>query len=351
MKRMLTALAHVIGFLILGLVGFLIYMTLTDYQPGEVEALATENTGAVLQINTAFSVMTFNIGYCGLDKEQDFFMDGGTGSRAVSREQVTANLQAVLGHLLNEKPDFILLQEVDTNSSRSYSVNEYDIIKKELSGYNSVFAVNYKVAWVPVPLVNPMGQVYSGLVTLSKYYTDSAVRYQYPGKEKWLRQLFELDRCFVESRISVENGKDLILINSHLSAFDEGGKIRKQQLEYLKKHLLEEAAKGNYIIAGGDWNHVLPGTDPASFETSESWPFWLQNLPGDFMSEGFRWAADPAVPTIRTTRHKYQEKINFAAAIDGFLVSENIKIINVQARQLFFENCDHNPVAGIFILQ
>lgn len=29
-----------------------------------------------------FTVATFNIGYCDLDKDADFFMDGGTMSRA-----------------------------------------------------------------------------------------------------------------------------------------------------------------------------------------------------------------------------------------------------------------------------
>ncbi len=40
---------------------------------------------------------------------------------------------------------------------------------------------------------------------------------------------------FLESRVSLENNRELVLINSHLSAYDKGGKIRKQQLSFLKK--------------------------------------------------------------------------------------------------------------------
>ncbi len=352
MKILGTAIAFFIIILFLSLGGFMAYMTLTDYEPAEVEALPTENNSrGTLAINTSFSIVTFNIGYCGLDKEQDFFMDGGIQSRSSSKEQTLTNLKAVYDYLRQEKPDFILMQEVDVDSTRSFHINQYQSLTKELPEYNSVFGLNYKVAWVPIPFRKPMGQVNSGLLTFSRFNITGSNRYRYPGEENWPRRIFELDRCFIENRIPIENGRELVLINSHLSAFDEGGKIRKIQLEYLKGHITAEAGKGNYIIAGGDWNHVLPGSDPASFEASESWPFWLEYLPEDFTPEGFQWAGDETVPTVRNLADKYQEKINFTAVIDGFLVSDNIKILDVKGEQLFFENSDHNPVTGLFILE
>lgn len=87
----LTLLAAV---LILG--GFLVYITLTDYKPQEITTLTVNNNPQqVLKQGESFSVTTFNIGYAGLDKGQDFFMDGGTKSRSSSREQTKTNLEAV----------------------------------------------------------------------------------------------------------------------------------------------------------------------------------------------------------------------------------------------------------------
>lgn len=331
---------------------FLTYMTVYDYTPKEITALTIENNNnSVLSLGEPFSVTTFNIGYCGLDKDQDFFMDGGMQSRSRSKEQTELNLEAVTKFLLEANPEIILAQEVDMDSSRSYEIDEYAYFKVAFPHYSSTFGVNYLVSWVPVPFTHPMGKVKSGLATFIKFRTDEAYRYQYPGKEKWPRQSFELDRCFIENRIPVENGKQLVLINSHLSAFDAGGNIRKQQLEYLQTHIMAEFTKGNYVIVGGDWNHVIPDSDPAAFETTESWPFWLQVLPESFSPEGFSWGVDPSVPTIRTNGKVYTEGQNFKAVIDGFLVSANVKIINVKGNQLEFENSDHNPVSAIFELQ
>lgn len=56
---------------------FLGYMTLTKEQPADSVSLKVENNKErVLATGNEFKVTTFNIGYGGLDKEQDFFMDG-----------------------------------------------------------------------------------------------------------------------------------------------------------------------------------------------------------------------------------------------------------------------------------
>ncbi|MFX4262369.1 endonuclease/exonuclease/phosphatase family protein [Pelotomaculum propionicicum] len=342
---------------------FLICVAATGYRPKGVEALAikegNETTGKLeregmqelIRKETEMSVATFNIGYCGLDREQDFFMDGGKNSRSGSREQTLANLENITDILVHEGLSFAFLQEVDIKSTRSFHVNQKDFINKKLSGYSSVFAANYKVLWVPVPLSKPMGSVYSGLITLSRYSPRSAARYQYPGSEKWPRRMFDLERCFIECRLPVEDGGELVLINSHLSAFDEGGLIRQEQLAFLKEYIIEEYRdKGNYVIVGGDWNHVLPGTDPGLFVSVEEKPFWVQEIPGNFTPEGFIWAVDGGVPTVRSTASPYREKYSYLAVIDGFLVSPNVEVKKVYGHDLNFKNSDHNPVSLIFSL-
>lgn len=345
-----------ISFIVLAAVlivgGFLLYITFTDYKPKEIVELTVHNNQEqLLKQGKPFSVTTFNIGYAGLDKDQDFFMDGGTLSRSSSEEQTKVNLEAIASFMTKTGSELFMLQEVDVKSSRSYGIDEVSSLSSTFSNYSNVFATNYKVPWVPIPVFDPMGSAYSGLLTLSEFKSTSNARYDLPGKEAWPRQQFDLDRAFMESRFPVDNGKELVLINLHLSAFDKGGNIRKQQLAYLSTYIQQENEKGNYLILGGDWNHALPSTDPGVFETTQEWPEWLQQFPVDFQPEGFQWAVDPNIPSVRTVDIPYSEGVNFRAVIDGFLISPNIQLNDVQGNDLSFKNSDHNPVTATFVLQ
>ncbi|WP_241674473.1 hypothetical protein [Paenibacillus luteus] len=139
--------------------GFLLYITLSDYKPKEVTELSISNqTGAILEQGKRFTVTTINIGYAGLDSEQDFFMDGGEHSRASSKKQTEANLASIASFMNSSLSSFYLLQEVDVQSSRSYMINQAEFFSKALKDYSSSFAYNYKVPWVPVPLFEPMAK-------------------------------------------------------------------------------------------------------------------------------------------------------------------------------------------------
>lgn len=327
-------------------------MTITDYQPDATIVLGIENKqSATFPINETFKITTFNIGYGGLDSNEDFFMDGGTNSRASSLEQVNINLTTI-GNVAKElDADFYFFQEVDQKATRSFKVNELEYLAGVFPTYEYSFAQNYLVSFVPVPITKPHGQVDAGLTSFSKYRVNQSSRLDLPGKEKWPVQLFELDRAMLEQRILLDNNKELVLINVHLSAYDKGGLIRKQQLQFLKDYLTNEYNKGNYIIMGGDFNHLIPTTDPTIFPTIERWPDWLQTIPQDFLNDDFYWVCDPKVPTSRTIATSYKKGENFLAVIDGFIVSNNIETISVKGTNMEFEASDHHPVTATFQLK
>ncbi|MGG0299314.1 endonuclease/exonuclease/phosphatase family protein [Bacillus albus] len=352
MKKLLKIvfICILIGACILG--GFLAYMTLTKEQPADVISLKVENNQErVLAPDNEFKVTTFNIGYAGLDKDQDFFMDGGKGSGSSSKEQTETNLKNMLSFLQNENSDFALLQEVDIKSMRSFDVNGHEFLKKGLPDYASSFGKNYDTKWVPVPITSPMGYAEAGLSTFSKYKVQTAERFQLPGMEPWPKRLFDLDRAIVEHKIPVNNGKFVRLVNLHLSAYDEGGKIRKQQVEYLKDYMNKHYKNGDYVIMGGDWNQLLSDVQLSDPKFVKERPEWLVELPKDFTDGGFKWAVDPSVMTVRDDVKKYVEGENFVTIIDGFIVSPNVEIVNVQGKDLKFENSDHNPVSAVFKLK
>ena len=72
---------------------FSLYDTYKRTTSDVLDVKVENNKERVLQPGNEFKVTTFNIGYAGLDKDQDFFMDGGKGSGSSSKEQTEAELE------------------------------------------------------------------------------------------------------------------------------------------------------------------------------------------------------------------------------------------------------------------
>lgn len=349
MKKQIKKLLYIFIAIVLLFISFIVYIGLTDYKPKEIVQLSIENKSKeILDGNSNFSVSTFNIGYCGLDKTEDFFMDGGTSSKPDNKEQVNNNLNEISSFLSKEKSHFIMIQEIDKKASRSYDINEYEYIQQNLKGYSSSFATNFKVPYVPVPINNPTSYVESGLAFFSKYKVTSSKRLDLPGKEMWLRQMFDLDRCMMENKVPVSNGKELIINNLHLSAYDKGGKVRVPQMKFLQDYIKKNYKDGNYIILGGDWNHVIRNKESYNMD---NWPEWLQALPKNFTPKNFKWAFDEKIPSVRDLSEVYTDGETFTETIDGFIVSPNVEIVDTFGHDFNFQNSDHNPVTGLFKLK
>ncbi|MDK7075501.1 endonuclease, partial [Lactobacillus gasseri] len=90
-----------------------------------------------------------------------------------------------------------------------------------------------------------------------KYHIDSSERRKYFVSSSLIEKFVDLDRCFNVMRLPVKNDKELVLINSHMSAYDKGGLSKKKQLALLNHVMKAEIQKGNYVICGGDFNHAF----------------------------------------------------------------------------------------------
>ncbi len=346
--KILLGLALLIG-LILG--GIILYAMLTDFKPEEkmtVEHLGTSNK--TLDKNEV-SLLVWNIGYCGLGAEMDFFYDGGKMVRP-SKDLVSkyyAGVEKTLSKYKNT--DFILLQEVDMGSKRSHYLNEAEGIAKSLPQMNHAFGVNYDVKFVPLPFTDPMGRVKSGLQSLSPYKSTENTRYQFPGNFSFPKGLFFLDRCFLLQRFPLNNGKELIVINTHNSAYDDGS-LKAKQMEYLKKVLMDEYEKGNYVIVGGDWNQTPPGFDNNTFKKPGDKETYDQiAVDFDYMPQDWLWAYDPQVPTNRKNSTPYEKMRTFTTVIDFCLLSPNIQLKTVKGVDIDFEYSDHQPIYFEVILK
>lgn len=341
LKKILKAFLIVILFLTVVFAGIIIYAIISDYKPEEKISIAVSGSPVPISNTAEITLLTWNIGYCGLDKEMDFFYDGGT-KVATPKIMCLKNLSAVMSFLKgSDTIDYILLQEVDRKSKRSYKLDEYKTLTDHLKAYSGYFATNYDVFFVPVPPTSPMGKVYSGISTLSKSVPASSVRYAFPGQYGFPTQLFMLDRCFLANRYPLQNGKELIIINTHNEAFDPGD-IRKAQMEYLKSFIISEYNNGNYIIAGGDWNQCPPAFKPefsANLVNTEQ-----MVLATDYLPSNWSWVYDNKTPSNRSVIAAYDPATTTTTVIDFFLLSPNVEPGSVKCINLNFENSDHNPV-------
>lgn len=343
---MIRVLVKSVVWIVLSLLGlfllFLAFATIKDYNPDE-RIVIHKSAAAPLFKDSIISIITWNIGYAGLDKNMDFFYDGGHKTRS-SRQQTLSNLTGICNLLAGAKDsvNFMLLQEVDQSAHRTYAINEVDTVTTRLNFKNSAFGKNYDVLFVPVPFTNPMGRAVSGIITLSKAEPAMVTRVDYPGNFSWPTRIFMLDRCFLENRYTLPNGKELVLINTHNSTFDDGS-VKKEEMEFLKNYLLHEGQKGNYVVVGGDWNQSPPGLEKKLngfiFDRED-----YSEIPADFTLPGWKWVYQPGVPTNRRLKTGYDKSTTPTTIIDLFYISPKIDVLKINTLQHNFEVSDHNPV-------
>lgn len=166
------------------------------------------STGECLQVDVPYSVVSYNVGFGAYSADYSFFMDGGTESRARSAQAVKDNIGGAMAEVRRLDPDFVLLQEVDVDGTRSHHVNELDLVKEDLPSMTDVvFAQNYDSPYLAWPLLEPHGANKAGQVTLAQFPITSAVRRSLPI-EQGPMSLVDLDRCYSVVRFAVSSGVD-----------------------------------------------------------------------------------------------------------------------------------------------
>ncbi len=362
LKRVLQVIGILIAAAIVIFGGYIAYLEVTYYRIADDTPIMVDNNPATtLQTSTSYAAATYNIGFGAYTPDYTFFMDEGMKkdgtktvgelSTAVSKESVEACTDGSIALLKGLNPDFALLQEVDTDSTRSYHVNQAAAIEEAFANFSSAFAVNFHSKFLPYPIGDPHGAVNAGLLTIGDAHVSTATRYSYPVDESFPMKFFDLDRCFLVERLPVSNGKELVLINSHMSAYDEGGLIRAQQFELLANVMAKEAAEGDYVIVGGDWNHALCSSEEL-YESDFQVPSWVSKFDESLLPQGFsvvRAENIESVPSCRNNDIPYEEGYTYTVTVDGFVVSGNVKATakNIDAG---FQYSDHNPVLLTFEL-
>ena len=345
------------GIVLLVIVGYLLYVIVTydrieDNLPLEIEG-GGENSA--LSLGTEYTIVTQNLGFGAYTSDFTFFMDGGTESRARSEESVAECINTAMDMVEGFEADFILFQEVDIDSTRSYHVDQYQMLSARFNTYSRLKAINYDSAYLMYPIFEPHGASYSSMATFSRYAIQSSVRRSFPISTS-LSKFLDLDRCYTVSRVSVDGGRELVIYNVHSSAYGGSDEIRTAQMTMLMNDMKAEYDKGNYVICGGDFNHDFTGDSTQRLNGGMgTLDFgWAQPFPEDLIPEGFSRAISykngEYNPTCRDCDVPYVEG-NFTIIVDGFIISDNVRCVEVENVVTGFEYSDHNPVVLKFILE
>ena len=345
MKRFLKVLLIIVLVIVAAAAGLIAWLSIAEYKPEAVEELnftARDESAPALPQGESLTILSWNIGYAGLGSNADFFMDGGENVKSSDRVRVESNLLNISQLLYGENaPDLVLLQEVDTNSSRTYNIDQSAC----LAGANAAHALNYSCPFVPFPLP-PIGKVNSGVFTTTDYAIDRAERVSLPCPFSWPVSTANLKRCLLVSYLPIEGSdRQLVLVNLHLEAYDDGeGKIA--QTRQLNEFIQAEYEKGNYVIAGGDFNQIFPGSLEVYPNTHpELWEPGV--LTEDMLPVGWSYAYDLRVPSCRLLNQPYDPEDTENTqhyVIDGFILSPNVTLESVETLDEGFIASDHNPV-------
>jgi len=348
-KQIIICITIVIGSAVLLAGIFLGVLTIAEYRPGDIVNLEIKNHEAVrlfrLQTDIPFSVLIWNIGYASLDESQDFIMDGGKGVRPPTGENVRRNLSGIRNFITGTNSDIVLIQEIDIASKRSYYTDQREYLTENFTG-SSAFAYNFNSIFVPIPFPEFIGKVESGLLNLSRFQTSEAFRMSLPNPFTWPVRAVNLKRCILVSRHPLENSAaELVVVNLHLEAYDTSGG-REAQTKAMLDFMYSEYAKGNYVIAGGDFNQNFPGINPHRFAVKNSDYFVPGNLSQSLLAPGWHFASGTLTPTARLLNEPFSGDLENTQLylIDGFILSPNVELVNVTTFDLGFRYSDHNPV-------
>ncbi|MBQ2316985.1 MAG: endonuclease, partial [Lachnospiraceae bacterium] len=92
-KRILKGISCLILVLVIAVVGLCVATIVTEYNPDPEETVAVEGSGSKEYVyGEPLRILTWNVGYCGLGEQEDFFMDGGQEVFPSSKQAVQDNL-------------------------------------------------------------------------------------------------------------------------------------------------------------------------------------------------------------------------------------------------------------------
>lgn len=344
----------VLSFLIIVAGLFLLFIFSTRYQPEKMEDINPRYANKppyLLQAKNAYAISSWNIGAAVSGVSADAFAEGGNMSRP-KKDSVSAWMSEIKSSLtsMKEKADFILLQDVDINSSRSNATNQFREIWQLFENQAFSVAINHNVPHVPIPFLKPYGRLTTGMGIISDSYPLESIRYDFGKGGAFPYHLFTQDNCCIINDYRLRNGKTLVVINVQNGTFGLK-EPRTDIIQSLMALMVTEYEQGNYVIAGGDWALNPPAYEPSSINTQDSTTIVSTVFLPEYLPEGWIVAYDEQTPTSRSMDSPYQKGTTPTTITDFFIASPNVLIKEVETISLNFKSTSHNPIRITFGLK
>lgn len=325
MKNIIKPVVRLLVLVIIAFVIFFFWASSPTIDEKEyAELIENENPVAVIN-DSVYSIVTYNVGY----------LSGMTNNLPVAkpRKLFEDNQKKVETELKKVNPDIVAFQEIDYKASRSYEVDQEKEFMK--LGFNyAARGVNWDERYVPFPYWPPsmhFGKVISGQSIISKYKLKDYERIvlERVPDNPFYRDALYLERLAQVVKVVLE-GKEVVIINIHLEAFDKPTRVR--QFEYVLE--LFKQYKDQYpTILLGDFNSKARDKEAA-----------VQKI---FKMNGVGNAAFNTLNPSNTfdTKNPFER-------IDYIFYTENtIEYVNGKVLNDFEQASDHLPVEMQFKLK
>jgi endonuclease/exonuclease/phosphatase family metal-dependent hydrolase len=251
-----------------------------SYAPDDVEAasFSCSRDAPAWSSNAPLKVMSYNVQYMA-SKNYVFFYDidindpervdavakaNKTIASYPSREHVLSTLDEVAALIESEKPDVVMLQEINGEAdSRTHYIDHVSELLNRLPA-NFFPCRSDAPYWKAEFIFHPdvLGPVDMRLLTLSRYRIEKSMRHQLP---RWPRNFlvtpFHFQRALLESHIVTDRGDTVALINTHFEAWAAGTGVMEKQVARTAELLQSLDDVGTPWVLGGDLNLLPPDGD------------------------------------------------------------------------------------------
>ncbi len=233
---------------------------LTTFHPNAIEdeAIFSLASAPILKSGQQLKVLSWNVQFLAGRPNNNFFFDGGNDPWPTS-QTLSENAKAVADVIREEKPDIILLQELDDGAERTHFQDQLQMLLELLpDDYTEHTSSFYWLADF-VPHSELLGGVGMKMSIISRYRLASAKRYALPAitTDNILARQYNLKRAIQGTYLPIEGGGKLNVLNTHLSAYAQGSDTMVRQVAMLEKVLGDFAARGEPVLLAGDFN-LLP---------------------------------------------------------------------------------------------
>jgi endonuclease/exonuclease/phosphatase family metal-dependent hydrolase len=318
--------------------------------------------------DSTVNVMTWNIRF-GIGRGP-WFGDACGYKVVYNSDEILSNLQLIADQINLEKPDILLLQEVDINSTRSAYVDELQWLLDNTYFNYATYGSQWEAQFIPS---DGLGRMDEDNVIFSRWPLTKTVRIQLALRKDQIsiERYFYERCCIVKTQVDIPGFKSFYILNTHPSAFATDD-TKHSHLVSFKDELDRITTNGDIFVGGGDLNTLPPGSDSTDYCFEDMCPGESYHHPGDnpMHKDGSNYTPEAEwlvpfynsyKPVIPLNEYRQNQQLYFThttrpehfwgRTLDYLFTNSHWKAGTGKVHQDFLKLSDHAPVSGELVLK